>query len=99
MNKAQAAIEYMLLLAVVVAIVIVGFKTFLPKGRTSSELFFNRVTVGILGDPPSCGDGTGCSGFKNCHNCPSECGCSCGDGLCSAGEEIGSPTECVTDCF
>ena len=53
---AQAMIEYMLLLAVVISIVLVGFKTYLPQSKNSSELFFNRVGVGIMGEAPICGN-------------------------------------------
>jgi len=51
-KKAQTAIEYMLLLAAVVAIVLVGFKNYLPSLQTTSDYYFNQVGIGVLGEPP-----------------------------------------------
>lgn len=53
-QNAQTAIEYMLLLAVVTAIVLVGFKHYVPKSRSATEEFYNKAAIGILGDPPVC---------------------------------------------
>ena len=53
-NNGQQALEYVLLLAIVVAIVLFGFKKYIPTTRDSSELYYNKVTVGILGEPPAC---------------------------------------------
>ena len=49
----QIAIEYMLLLGIVVAVVLVGFRTFLPRSYSISEKYFNAVSCGIMGPPPS----------------------------------------------
>ena len=49
----QTALEYMMLLAVVAAIVLVGFKVYLPKSRGASERFYNNVGNAILGRPPT----------------------------------------------
>ena len=51
-QNGQQAIEYVLLLAIVVAIVLFGFKKYIPQTRDASELYYNRVAVGILGEPP-----------------------------------------------
>jgi len=78
-KKAQTAVEYMLLLGAVVAIVLVGFKSYLPTFQLTSNYYFNQVGIGVLGDPPRCGDGT-CSGAEKrdgragCENCPVDCG-------------------------
>ena len=49
----QAAIEYMLLLGLVAAIVLVLFKSEFPvRIKTYTNLYFNKVVVGILGQPP-----------------------------------------------
>lgn len=75
-KRAQTAIEYMLLLAAVVAIVLVGFKTYLPRVLESSNVYLNRAGVGILGNAARCGDGVcddGSDGFENCENCPTDC--------------------------
>ncbi len=52
--QGQTALEYLLLLGIVVAIVLVGFHKYIPQTRNSSELFLNKTAVGILGEPPSC---------------------------------------------
>jgi Flp pilus assembly pilin Flp len=51
-TQGQTAIEYMLLLAIVVAIVLIGFKKSLPRVHNAANLYFDRVAVGIMGDPP-----------------------------------------------
>jgi len=71
-TKAQTAVEYMLLLAAVVSIVLVGFKNFLPSFHATSNYYFNQVAIGVLGEPSRCGDGT-CSEFEDCEKCPSDC--------------------------
>ena len=55
--RAQTIVEYLLLLAVVVAIILIGFKKFVPRAGSYSELYYNRVSLGIMGEAPSCGDG------------------------------------------
>ena len=50
--QAQTAMEYLLLLGVATAIALVGFKTFLPKVNSSSELYFNEAANKLLGEPP-----------------------------------------------
>ena len=70
---AQVTIEYLLLLAAVVAIVIIAFGTHLNDSQVSSELYFNNVSVGIMGEPPRCGDGH-CDGrFEDFLRCPVDC--------------------------
>lgn len=71
-NRGQTAVEYMLLLAAVVAIVLVGFRTYLPSFQETSNYYFNQVGIGVLGEPPHCGDGS-CSGPENRENCPPDC--------------------------
>ena len=84
-DRGQSAIEYLMLLAAVVAIILVGFKDYLPRFYQASNIYFNRVGVGIYGDPPRCGDG--CCGalrkfgsgpcpaaIENCEKCPTDCG-------------------------
>ncbi len=50
--KGQTAVEYLLIFTVVAIVVFVGFKTLLPRTHTVSEDFFNRVSNGIMGNPP-----------------------------------------------
>jgi len=74
LKKAQTAIEYMLLLAVVVGIVLVGFKTYLPRTQNSADLYFNRVIVGIIGVGGRCGDGFCDDRYENNEKCCADCG-------------------------
>ncbi len=83
-RKGQTAIEYMLLLGVVVALVLIALKTSLPKLQTSSNTYFNRAAIGILGDPNPCGDGYCCGPFEYLDKCPPDC-----DGV--GGDIIGCP--------
>lgn len=76
-KKAQTAVEYMLLLAAVVSIVLIGFKSYLPSFQLTSNYYFNQVGTGVLGMPSRCGDKT-CDptgrGYENCEKCPVDCG-------------------------
>jgi len=80
-SKAQTAVEYMLLLAAVVSIVLIGFKTYLPSFQLTSNYYFNQVGIGVLGEPNKCGDGDCDPGlvpgfpFENCEKCPVDCPC------------------------
>lgn len=51
-RKAQAAVEYMLLLAMAVVVVILGFKTFFPKAQEATNRFYEKAAIGIMGKPP-----------------------------------------------
>ena len=51
-KKAQTAVEYMLLLGVVTAIALLGFKEFLPRVNRASEVYYNHAANAILGPPP-----------------------------------------------
>ncbi len=51
-KKGQTAIEYMLLLAVVVAIVITAVPWFFPVTQNAASVYYNRVGLGIVGEPP-----------------------------------------------
>lgn len=52
-QNGQQALEYVLLLGIVVAIVLFGFRKYIPQTRTASELYYNKVAVGILGEKPN----------------------------------------------
>jgi len=49
----QTAIEYMLLLSAVVVVVLVAMRTILPNTVAYSNIYFNRVAYGIMGEPAS----------------------------------------------
>ena len=51
-RRAQTAIEYMVLLGVMVTVVLVGFKVYLNKARIEAGNFFNAAAVGIMDDAP-----------------------------------------------
>ena len=53
----QTAIEYLLLLATTVAIVLLAFNVKLLNVHNATELFFNRSAAGIMGSQNPCGDG------------------------------------------
>ena len=71
-KKGQTAVEYMLLLAAVVSIVLVGFKTYLPSFQQTSNYYFDQVGIGVLGDANRCGNGS-CSKFEDAEKCPADC--------------------------
>ena len=50
-QKAQAAIEYLLLLGAVVVVVLMAFKTLIPKHQNAADGYFNAVERGIYGAP------------------------------------------------
>jgi len=73
-TKAQTAVEYMLLLAAVVSIVLVGFKSYLPTFQLTSNYYFNQVGIGVFDTPNKCGDGV-CAGppIETPEKCPVDC--------------------------
>ena len=73
LQKAQVAIEYILLLAIVAIIVIIGLQKYLLRAHQASEVYFNRVGTGILGKPNPCGDGVCNWEFEGVENCCVDC--------------------------
>lgn len=74
-RKAQSAVEFMLLLAVVVSIVLIGFRTFLQRTHDASGVFFNNISTGVMGKPSACGDGVCDPYFEiNQDRCCTDCG-------------------------
>ena len=71
-KNAQTAVEYLLLFGVVVAIVLIGMKAYLPRVRNASDQYFNKASKGIMGRPNKCGDGS-CIPPENFCNCPIDC--------------------------
>jgi Flp pilus assembly pilin Flp len=72
-REAQAAIEYMLLLGVVAAAVLVAFKISLVRPRTAANAYFNQTVVDLWGAPNRCGDGTCSIPFESVGTCPLDC--------------------------
>lgn len=68
----QTAIEYMLLFGTVVAAVLIGLKTYVPDMQEAANVYFDRASVGILGEPTPCGDGV-CTPGETLDNCPIDC--------------------------
>lgn len=73
MKKGQTAIEYMLLLGVVVATVLIAVKVQLPQAKRYANEFFNRASAGIVDRPNRCGDGYCCAPFEDVDRCPPDC--------------------------
>ena len=48
MKKAQAAVEYIILLCTVMVIVLVGFNTFLPESQKQAEMSYNSTAARIM---------------------------------------------------
>ena len=72
--KGQAAVEYMLLFASIVSIVLIGLKVYAPRTTTAGDMYFNRVGSAILGNPNPCGDGVCSPTFENVNSCCADCG-------------------------
>lgn len=49
-KEAQMAVEYMVLLGAVVAIVLIGFKNYLPTIQEVSNYYYNQVGIGVFGE-------------------------------------------------
>ena len=73
-NYGQTATEYMLILAGVAAVTLIGFKTYLPRVTDLSGTYFNRTASGIVGKPNPCGDGFCNTPHETDENCCADCG-------------------------
>ena len=71
--KGQTAVEYLLLLGIVVTVVLIGFSKYLPRAQQASNLYFQRVGEGVLGDPNPCGDGICDPAFEDDTTCCVDC--------------------------
>lgn len=45
-------VEYLLLLMMITAFVLVGLNTFIKRGHEVTENTFSAISAGIMGDPP-----------------------------------------------
>ncbi|MBF0532673.1 MAG: thrombospondin type-1 domain-containing protein [Candidatus Omnitrophica bacterium] len=63
----------MLVLTSVVAVTLIGLKSFLPKTKAKAGIYFNRATAGIAGKPNPCGDGI-CEPNETPETCCADCG-------------------------
>jgi len=53
-QKAQSIIEYLLLLGVIVAITLIGFKKYFPRIQKAKNVYFNKIGHDLVGkEPPS----------------------------------------------
>lgn len=50
-TRAQSALEYIILTGAVVVVVLLAFKTLLPKVGNEAEQYFNMAACGIYGLP------------------------------------------------
>ncbi len=76
--KGQTAIEYMLLLATVVAIVLLALPTYIPRVSNAANIYFVGAANAMLDVGPSCGDGfcdnTHVPPFETNERCCDDCG-------------------------
>ena len=72
-HKGQTAIEYLLLLGVIVAIVLLAMPRLLPRTEGAANVYFNRAANAILGKPNPCGDGICDPNFENNEKCCVDC--------------------------
>lgn len=73
-KNAQTAVEYVLLLSIVVIIVLIGFRTFVPRAYKASGVYYNRAGYGILGEPNKCGNLNCETPFEDQYKCCVDCG-------------------------
>ncbi|MCR4337844.1 MAG: hypothetical protein NUV91_08585 [Candidatus Omnitrophica bacterium] len=52
-KKGQTVIEYLLILAVVAVVVLLGFVTYVPRSQKISGEFFNKAANFIMDKPPA----------------------------------------------
>jgi len=103
-QKAQTAIEYMLLLTICALIVFASFKTFFePDGRVGNglDLYFNKVSNSLMGPAPSLPALP--PPPDPCGSCPDSDSEYCGtplydlcNTLCGYGEDCPGGKSCVT---
>ena len=72
-KKAQMAVEYMILLMVVVSLVLIGFPKYIPQSQNAANVYFDRLAVGIMGEGNPCGDGCCDSDWETTKRCPLDC--------------------------
>ena len=72
-KSGQTAIEYLVLLTAVVAVVLIMLNTDLGNLQGAGELYFNKASEGIIGQPPTCGNGS-CDQFESAEKCCVDCG-------------------------
>ena len=63
----------MLLLAVVVSVVMISFKTQLPRVYNAANLYFDKASEGIAGERLRCGNGVH-DLYEDCESCPVDVG-------------------------
>ena len=74
-SSGQIAIEYMLLLGLVAAIVLVGLQKYVMRTREASNIYFNKVVIGLDGPRPRfCGDGLCTMPPEDPKVCCTDCG-------------------------
>ncbi len=65
-NRGQTALEYLLLVSIVCAVVMVSFKFLLPKVHDSTQGYYNKVTRVIMNEDPPGIDGGWCPVDEQC---------------------------------
>ena len=73
--RAQTAVEYLLLLAVVVAVTVIAFYRLGPRTQYAANLYFQRAAAGIVDTrAPQAGPEPINGGWSEFSSCPTECG-------------------------
>ncbi len=73
-TSGQTAIEYLLLLAAVVAVTLIALNSNMGGMQEAGNIYFERTSEGLLGKPSPCGDGL-CTEFeKTADKCMLDCG-------------------------
>lgn len=71
-RKGQTAVEYLVLLATVAAVTLVSMNSDILDMQETGNIYVDRVTEGLVGQPPECGDRV-CGRFETPLKCPIDC--------------------------
>jgi len=72
-RKGQTAIEYLLLIAIVVGIVLVSLPRYIPRIYNASNVYFDKASNALLGERPRCGDGVCSPPWEDNERCCADC--------------------------
>ena len=54
LHEAQTMMEYLMMLAATVVVVLLAFRSLLPRTTEYSNIYFNKVSAGIMGNQAGC---------------------------------------------
>ncbi len=74
-KQAQTAVEYMLLLAIVVGDILIALPGQIPRVNLAANTYFDRASNAIYGRGSDCGDGVcDTAAFEDNNRCCDDCG-------------------------